>query len=105
MRAVAILATLSAGPALASGSTWPAAGVYCPSGTDVPAIVVEGRGIGIDLLDCPLARLSGGRLRADRCYANGGSEVPYDTDLTVMPDGTLLHEGVQFRRRDRGPCS
>ena len=79
MRAVAILATLSAGPALASGSTWPAAGVYCPSGTDVPAIVVEGRGIGIDLLDCPLARLSGGRLRAD---ADGGIIEAVGTDLT-----------------------
>lgn len=104
MRALAILATLSAGPAVASGSTWPADGVYCPSGTDVPAIVVEGRGIGIDLLDCPRARLSGGRLRADRCYANGGSTVPYDTDLAILPGGNLLHDGVKFRRRARGPC-
>lgn len=101
---LACLAALAAGPALAVGSTWPADGVYCPSGTDVPAIVVEGRGIGIDLLDCPHARLSGGRLRADRCYANGGSEVAYTTDLVILPDGMLLHEGVRFRRRARGPC-
>lgn len=104
MRALAILATIAAGPALAGGSAWPADGVYCPSGTNVPAIVVEGRGIGIDLLDCPRPRLSGGRLRADRCYANGGSQVPYDTDLAIAPNGDLIHDGVTFRRRDRGPC-
>jgi hypothetical protein len=101
---LACLAAVSAGPALAGGSTWPADGVYCPSGTDVPAIVVEGRGIGIDLLDCQKPRLSGGRLRADRCWANGGTVVPYDTDLQVLPGGDLQHDGVRFRRRDRGPC-
>ncbi len=99
---LACLAAVAAGPVVAGGL--PAPGVYCPQGSDVPAISVHGAGVGIDLLDCPRARLSGGRLRADRCYANGGSEVPYDTDLAIAPNGDLLHDGARFRRRSRGPC-
>jgi hypothetical protein len=99
---LACLAAIAAGPVVAGGL--PAPGVYCPVGSDVPAIAVDGAGVGIDLLDCRGARLSGGRLRADRCYANGGVEVPYDTDFALLPGGDLQHDGVRFRRRDRGPC-
>lgn len=94
------LAALAGGPAVAGGL--PAPGIYCPSGVDVPAISVHGAGV--DLLDCQRPRISGGRLRAERCFANGGSEVPYDTDLAIAPNGELIHDGVRFRRRDRGPC-
>jgi hypothetical protein len=99
---LACLAAVAAGPVVAGGL--PAPGVYCPQGADVPAISVDAGGIGIDLLDCKHPRISGGRLRADRCYANGGSVVPYDTDLVILPGGDLQHDGVRFRRRDRGPC-
>lgn len=70
----------------------------------MPAISVDGTSVGVDLLDCRRPRISGGRLWAERCFANGGSTVPYDTDLVIAPDGTLLHDGVRFRRRAQGPC-
>lgn len=96
------LAALAVTPAAAGGL--PAPGVYCPVGVDVPAIVVDGTGVGIDLLDCQSPQISGGRLRARRCFANGGTVVPYDTDFQVLPGGDLQHDGIRFRRRDRGPC-
>lgn len=96
------LAALAATPAVAGGL--PAPGVYCPQGSDVPAISVDGTSVGVDLLDCEDARISGGRLRAKRCWANGGAPVAYSTDLAILPGGDLLHDGVKFRRRARGPC-
>lgn len=99
---LACLAAVAAGPAAAG---WlPAPGVYCPVGVDVPAISAHGTSVGIDLLDCRRPRISGGRLRAQQCFANGGTAVPYDTDLQVLPGGDLQHDGVLFRRRDWGPC-
>lgn len=82
-------------------------GLYCPLGADVlPILVGPGRGmVGIDGLDCAAVRLEGGRIRSEACYANGGSSVGLDTDLVVTPSGSLLHDGVLYRRRAAAaPC-
>ncbi|UMY18813.1 hypothetical protein MMB17_05715 [Methylobacterium organophilum] len=98
-----LIAVLAAGPALARGVPWPADGVYCGP-ADTMAIVVDGGGIGVDGLGCRGGRIRRGRYVAELCYANGGSTVAYDTDLRLRRDGTLLHDGGIYRRRDRGPC-
>ena len=99
--ALAFLAT----PA-AADETWllPPDGVYCPSnGENLYAIVVGPHGgLGIDGLDCPTVRLSRGRVRSASCFANGGSEAPYETDLLILPSGAMLHDSVLYRLR-KGP--
>lgn len=95
------LAALSS-PAHA-GPRLPTPGLYCPVGLDVPPILVDADGaMGIDLLDCEGVQLRRGRAQAEACFANGGSVVPLDVDLTVRRDGSLRHDGVSFRRYD-GP--
>jgi len=105
VRALAIFALL-AGPVEADAFQ-PAPGLYCPEGADVPAIVVgpaPGE-VGIDLMECHGARISGGRVTASRCYGNGGRPVPYEAELSLLPSGVLLHDGVRYRRRPSGgPC-
>ncbi|MBI1689499.1 hypothetical protein D9Y22_12330 [Methylorubrum sp. DB1722] len=89
---------LATAPAAAAESS-PAPGRYCAVGVDLPDITVgPGRGVGIDLMDCPSATIAGGRVRAARCYGMGGAEVSYDTDLALRPDGSLLHDGAVYRR-------
>lgn len=86
----------------AADATWlmPPTGVYCPTHGEqvLPLVVGEDGGMGIDGLDCKSVRLSRGRVTSARCYANGGSVVPYDTDLLVLPSGAMLHDSVLFRR-------
>jgi len=97
MRALSLVALLAAAPAVAGPQ--PAPGRYCAVGQDLPDISIgPGRGVGIDLMDCPVAEISGGRVRAPRCWGMGGTEVPYDVDLVVRPDGSLEHDGAVFRR-------
>lgn len=101
MRAL-ILAVLATAPA-AAAEPQPAPGRYCAPG--LPDISISpGAGAGIDLMDCRSVKISGGRLRSPSCYGMGGAAVSYDTDLVILPGGELLHDGVRFRRRDRGPC-
>ncbi|KQO42448.1 hypothetical protein ASF49_15655 [Methylobacterium sp. Leaf104] len=105
MRALAIFALL-AGPVEADAFQ-PAPGLYCPEGADVPAIVVgpEAGVVGIDLMECHGARIAGGRVTSRQCYGNGGSVVPYDAELVLLPSSVLLHDGVRYRRRLEGePC-
>ncbi|ACB78371.1 MULTISPECIES: hypothetical protein [Methylorubrum] len=98
MRAL-FLALLATAPA-AAAEPQPAPGRYCAAGQDLPGISIgPGRGVGIDLMDCPIATIARGRVRAARCYGMGGAEVPYDADLVVRPDGSLEHDGALFR-----PC-
>ena len=103
----ATLAVLSM-PAVAEDTTWmlPEPGLYCPQGRNVPPISIDDRGgMGIDLMDCSRVRLEGGRVWSEACYGNGGSLVPYDTDLIVSPSGALEHDGVRFQRRvGPAPC-
>ncbi|MFC6790759.1 hypothetical protein ACFQE0_14750 [Methylobacterium komagatae] len=107
MRSVALALALAvlAAPA-AADETWllPEDGVYCPAeGQDVYAIVVgPGGGLGIDGLDCENVRLSRGRVRSSACVSNGGHPVDLDTDLLILPSGSMFHDGVLFRRW-RGP--
>lgn len=103
MRALALAAALSAlaTPAAAGDTTWllPEAGLYCPAGADVMPLMVTPRGgMLVDGLDCAAVRLEGGRVRSDACVANGGSRSAYDTDLLVLPSGSMVHGGVTFRR-------
>lgn len=99
MRAV-ILALLLATATAAAAEPRPVSGRYCAVGVDLPQISIgPGPGVGIDLMDCPAATIAGGRVRAPRCFGMGGAEVPYDVDLVVRPDGTLLHDGAVYR-----PC-
>lgn len=82
-----------------AGPRLPAPGLYCPVGQEVPPILVDaGGGLGIDLLDCEGVQLRRARARAAACFANGGTRVPLDVDLTVQRDGSLRHDGVVFRR-------
>ncbi|SDM53055.1 hypothetical protein SAMN05216360_102355 [Methylobacterium phyllostachyos] len=78
----------------------PPDGVYCPAkGQDIYAIVVgPNGGLGIDGLDCPVVTLSRGRVRSPKCWANGDSEAPYETDLLILPSGSMVHGSVLFRR-------
>lgn len=101
MRAL-FLAVLAAGSAAAAESQ-PTPGRYCAPGLSTIEIG-PGRGVGIDLMDCPSATIAGGRVRAPRCYGMGGAEVSYDTDLVVRADGSLLHDGAVYRWRERGLC-
>lgn len=100
MRA-AVLAILAA-----TGAGTPPPGVYCPVGGERMPIVIgpEKGSVGIDGLDCQDAVVSGGRLRATRCDANGGSVVPYDTTLNLLPDGDLVHEMEIYRLTPKAPC-
>lgn len=103
MRALTLAALLAAAPAAAGPQ--PAPGRYCSVGQDLPDISIgPGSGVGIDLMDCPVAVIADGRVRSRRCYGMGGAEVPYDADLAVRPDGSLLHDGAVYRRIDRGLC-
>ncbi|KQU31083.1 hypothetical protein ASG63_16420 [Methylobacterium sp. Leaf94] len=105
MRALVLIALL-AGPAAAEAFQ-PPSGLYCPEGADVPAVVIgPGPGeVGIDLMECHGARISGGRVTSRQCYGNGGTAVPYEAELVLLPSGVLLHDGVRFRRRPAGgPC-
>lgn len=100
MRALAIIAAVAGAPA-------PPPGIYCSiSGELLPlSIGPEPGHVGVDGLDCQDAVIQGGRMRATRCYANGGSVVPYDTTLTLLPDGAIIHEREFYRRLDgRPPC-
>lgn len=105
----AIVLAAIAVPATADTS-WmlPAPGVYCPSNHEpvLPLVVGEDGGLGVDGLDCqPPVRLRYGLASARRCYANGGSEVPYETDLLVLPSGAMLHDSVVFRLwKGKLPC-
>lgn len=103
--ALALALAVTAVPA-AADTAWllPGAGVYCPSAGEavLPIVVMEDGGLGIDGLGCKSVRLSHGRVTSARCYANGGSVVPYDTDLVVLPSGAMLHDSVVFRLR-KGP--
>ncbi|MGU3665678.1 hypothetical protein ACLBX9_15975 [Methylobacterium sp. A49B] len=110
MRTAALALTLAAltVPA-AADTTWllPKSGVYCPvHGEQVlPLVVGDDGGLGIDGLDCQAVRLKHGHVTSAKCYANGGSVVPYDTDLLVLPSGAMLHDSVVFRRwTGRLPC-
>ena len=89
-----------------AGPRLPALGLYCPVGEDVPPISVDADGgLGIDLLDCEGARFARARVRAEVCFANGGSVVALNTDLVVRRDSTLRHGGVTFRLyTGRRPC-
>ncbi|BAU90598.1 MULTISPECIES: hypothetical protein [Methylobacteriaceae] len=99
MRALFLVALLAAAPA-AAADRQPAPGRYCAAGVDLPGITIgPGPEVGIDLMDCPVATISGGRVRAPRCFGMGGAEVSYDTDLVVREDGALEHDDVTFR-----PC-
>lgn len=105
MRVLALIALL-AGPAAAEAFQ-PPPGLYCPEGADVAAIVIgpEPGVVGIDLLECRSTRIAGGRVTSRRCYGNGGSVVPYEAELVLLPSGVVLHDGVRFRRRpEGGPC-
>lgn len=103
----AALAVLSM-PAAAEDYTslLPEPGRYCPEGQNVmPISIRKGGGMGIDGLDCAAVRLESGRVWSKACYANGGTTVPYDTDLEVLPSGALVHDGVRFQRRGGpAPC-
>jgi hypothetical protein len=103
--ALAAVAASLAVPA-AADETWllPEAGIYCPAhGENVlPISITPTHGMGIDGLDCPTVRLSRGRVRSPMCWANGGSRVDLDTDLLVLPSGSMIHDSVVFRRW-RGP--
>lgn len=106
MRTVLSIALAAIAAPADADMSWalPPPGVYCPSyGEQAFSIVVgEDGGLGIDSLDCRAVRLSHGRVTSARCYANGGSIVPYDTDLVVLPSGSMLHDSVVFRLR-KGP--
>lgn len=103
MRAVLFLAALlAAGPALAEGTL--RQGIYCPIGADLNSIVVDGRGVAIDGLDCTGARYAGGRLTARACYTNGGHIVPYDVPIRLLADGGIEHDGARFRWHPAPPC-
>ncbi|MGU3545776.1 hypothetical protein [Methylobacterium sp. A52T] len=103
--AIAAVAASLVVPA-AADDTWllPEEGVYCPANHEnvLPIVVGPRGGLGIDGLDCPTVRLSRGRVRSPMCWSNGGSEAPYETDLLILPSGSMLHDGVLFRRW-RGP--
>lgn len=104
MRAVP-LALLLATATAAAAEPQPAPGRYCSVGVDLPDISIgPGRGVGIDLMDCPVATIARGRVRSRRCYGMGGAEVPYDVDLRLLPDGSLEHDGAVYKRIDRGLC-
>lgn len=96
MRAL-ILAILVTAPAAAAE---PVPGRYCPIGRDLPDITIGPAPgtAGIDLMDCQRVTYPAGRLRSPLCYGMGGAKVPYDVDLVVEPDGTLLHDGARYRR-------
>lgn len=102
MRARLLAATLAAlsTPAAAEDTTWllPAPGLYCPIGAEVlPLNVTPDGGMGIDGLDCENVRLEGGRARSGACVSDGGHSLDYDTDLLVLPSGSMIHDGVTFR--------
>lgn len=104
MRVLALLA----GPAEAEAEAFqPAPGLYCPESRDFAAFLIgPGAGeVGIDLMECHGARIAGGRVTSARCYGNGGRPVAYEAELSLLPSGVLLHDGVRFRRRpEGGPC-
>lgn len=104
MRALILAVLLAAVPA-AAADRQPVPGRYCAVGVDLPDISIgPGRGVGIDLMDCPVATIARGRVRSRRCYGMGGAVVPYDVDLRRLPDGSLEHDGAVYRRVDRGLC-
>lgn len=101
MRALALAAVLAA----TGGGSPPPPGLYCPaSGERAPIYIDRDGSVGIDGVDCRDAVVSGGRMRAARCFTNsvtdGGS--PYETSLNVLPDGMLVHE-MELYRRTTGP--
>ncbi|MCG5246859.1 hypothetical protein LPC10_17770 [Methylorubrum sp. B1-46] len=103
MRAVlTALALLAAGPALAGGGL--REGIYCPVGVDLNPILVDGRGVAIDGLDCEGARFEGARLKAKACWTNGGHTVPYDVPIRMLADGSIEHDGARFRWHPAPPC-
>ena len=105
MRTIIVSAVLTALAAPAAAGS-PPPGVYCAvSGELAPIVVGRSPGrVGIDLLDCRDAVIAGGRLRAKTCFANGGSEVDYDTSFRVLSDGVIVHEMELYRLTPRVPC-
>ncbi len=96
----AVLALLIAIAPAAAGERQPAPGRYCSQGIDLPEVSIgpEPGTAGIDLMDCTKVKIAHGRLRSPSCYGMGGALVPYDVDLVVEADGTLLHDGARYRR-------
>jgi hypothetical protein len=106
MRTLLLAAAAIATPSFAEDTTWllPQPGIYCPVGRNVlPLQIDEAGGMGIDGLDCERVRLEGGKVRSQLCYSNGGHIFVYETDLIVLPDGNMVHDGITFRRRRAGP--
>ncbi|WP_411901495.1 hypothetical protein [Methylorubrum thiocyanatum] len=96
----ALLALLLATAPAVAADRQPSPGRYCPIGIDLPDISIgpEPGTAGVDLMDCSRVTFSAGRLRSPSCYGMGGALVPYDVDLVVEADGTLLHDGARYRR-------
>lgn len=96
----AFLALLLATAPAVAGERQPAPGRYCAQGVDMPTISIGPRPgqAGIDLMDCRKVTISAGRLRSPSCYGMGGAQAPYDVDLVIEADGTLIHDGARYRR-------
>ncbi|MGE8130067.1 hypothetical protein ACQKQD_24105 [Methylobacterium sp. NPDC080182] len=82
----------------AAAASAPRIGMYCTDyGYGVPITVRPGRQVGIDGLDCSGATISQGRIRAPKCYANGGSVVTLDELFTVEDDGSIRFNNRIYR--------
>lgn len=97
-RILAIL-ILAASPAIAAPT-----GTWCPADGGLEIVLGPGPKAYIDGVECPKARIAGGRLTARVCYPPGGHPVPYDVDLVEGPDGTLRHDGQIYRRAPGARC-
>ncbi|MCJ2074469.1 hypothetical protein MKK68_02180 [Methylobacterium sp. E-016] len=103
IRGLAALALALAAGAAVAGER-PRAGFYCPADSTLPISVDVGEpGLGIDGVDCAAPRYARGRVTAPRCYSNGGSASPLDTDLAILPGGALRHDGRVYAPRPPGP--
>ncbi|QGY03249.1 hypothetical protein MMSR116_16175 [Methylobacterium mesophilicum SR1.6/6] len=102
MRSLAILALVAA-------TGLPAPGTYCAAGPEGGAPIFVGPApgeISIDGEECHGALVTGGQLRAARCFTNSFSDrgSPYVTDFLLREDGTLRHADTEYRRLQGGLC-